>query len=440
VLILCSNIHDKMKNLRRARSSGFILPAMGCLIAFFVLTSLTIHTMLDKSVDRARRRNIVKTVMKGRQPPKKVPYRPSSYRHRYEHEQQLSPLEVHSRVEKLRQVQTVRLVSGNHLEYDIHRCPPEIPHNYPIAWNIVDVLTNWNPDDTTVPPTIHQGLCSIDWNDPEQQKIAVRYRRNEMPFLIHNHPEIWQATERWSHFDYLHSLVGGKPMRNEHSNDNHMMFWKLRGRNARFTENGWTPPTEDVDISFKEWHEKAMALENPSVDVAHTEHYYFRLNGIFGGTNDYLYDELPFFNPRHRSEVFMVDPEDARGINCRFGSRGIIAESHYDESRNFILMLRGQKRYILAHPNQCRNLELYKLGHPSARHSRINWSDAESWRNDGENFSKAQVNEVVLQAGDGLYLPTYWFHFIVSLNLNYQCNARSGTTDENHQIISSCGF
>lgn len=388
--------------------------------------------------------------MKGPPPPIGTPYRTTSSRHLYEQEHQLSLADVRSRVEKLREVRTrtVEVVGGNHshshnhnLEYDIHRCPPEIPRNYPIAWNIVDVLTHWNPDDTTVPPTIHQGLCSIDWNDQEQQQIAVLYRKSEMPFIVHNHPEIWQATERWSHFDYLHNLVGDDAFRNEHSNHNHMMYWKLRGRKSHsIAEKGWAPPTDNVDISFTEWHEKAMALEDPSVDAVHTEHYYFRLNGILGGINDYLYDELPFFDPRQQSDVFMVDPDNARGINCRFGSRGIIAECHYDESRNFILMLGGQKRYILAHPNQCRNLELYKLGHPSARHSRINWSDPQSWRNDGGNFSKAQVNEVVLQAGDGLYLPTYWFHFIVSLNLNYQCNARSGMTEENLETIRSCGF
>ncbi len=427
-----------MKNFRGI--SGIILPAMGCLCAFIVLTSYTVHNMLDSTFDKTRRSFHLNNGFMGRRPLGGNPYRTSSSRILYEQEHQLRPSDVQSRVENLRQVRTIHVAGSNILEYDIHRCPPEIPHNYPISWNIVEVLTHWNPDDTTVPPTIHQGLCSIDWNDPEQQKIAEIYRKSELPFLVHNHPEIWKAAERWSHYDYLHRLVGDNPIRNEHSHNNHMMYWKLRGRNRRFTEKGWTPPTEFVDISFKEWYEKALALEDPSVDVAHTEHYYFRLNGIWGDINDYLYDELPFFNPRHQSEVFMVDPEDARGINCRFGSRGIIAETHYDESRNFILILGGQKRYILAHPNQCRNLELYPLGHPSARHSRIHWSDPVSWQNDGDHFHKAQVNEVVLQTGDGLYLPTYWFHFIVSLNLNYQCNARSGITEENHQLISSCGF
>jgi len=58
----------------------------------------------------------------------------------------------------------------------------------------------------------------------------------------------------------------------------------------------------------------------------------------------------------------------------------------------------------------------------------------------GEHFRDAMVNEVVLEAGDALYLPTYWFHFIVSLNLNYQCNARSGISYEYQTHIRDCGF
>ena len=49
-------------------------------------------------------------------------------------------------------------------------------------------------------------------------------------------------------------------------------------------------------------------------------------------------------------------------------------------------------------------------------------------------------NEVVLQAGDVLYLPRAWFHFIVSLDLNFQCNTRSGNSGPYSEPIHKCGF
>ena len=78
------------------------------------------------------------------------------------------------------------------------------------------------------------------------------------------------------------------------------------------------------------------------------------------------------------------------------------------------------------------------MGHPSARHSMVDWSnpDLEKF----PQFKQARSSEVVLQAGDVLYLPTNWFHFIVSLDTSWQCNARSGVTQETMGYIRDCGF
>eukprot|EP00536_Pseudo-nitzschia_multiseries_P009841 jgi/Psemu1/24409/gm1.24409_g len=342
-----------------------------------------------------------------------------------------------SRVAKLRLPRRLETVDKD-IPYDVHRCPPRIPENYPYSWSILEVLGKWNPDDTEIPETIHQGLCAIDWSDPEQRKIAVHYRESEVPFIVKNHPVIWKAADRWSDYDYLHSKLGDKPYRNEHSHNNHMMYWKLRGK--RKGPPGWKPPTEDIKISFPDWYKKAQALEHDPESSPTTEHFYLRLNAAWENAHDWVFKELPFFNPTLQNDIFMVDPTDARGINCRLGSRGTIAEAHYDMSRNFILIMHGQKRYVLGHPDQCINMEMHPQGHPSARHSSINWSSPRSWLKDGDNFKKGLVNEVVLEAGDGLYLPTFWLHFIVSLSLNYQCNARSGITFDYHEHIRKCGF
>lgn len=365
------------------------------------------------------------------------PRRRSTSGWRQQYEANLDPTIITSTVQGMRFTRAPDNVDTD-LGYDIHRCPAVIPDNYPVQWQALDVLANWNPDNTTVPPKIYQGICALDWKDPIQQELAQVYRQAEKPFLLLNHPEIWKAAERWSHYDYLFTLLGGDDSmyRNEHSRDNHMPYWKLRGPIR--PPPGWVPPTDNVKLSFADWYDKAMKLEqSDSKNIADSEHYYFRFNGVFDGDNAFLYEELPIFLPTQKT-FFMPEPENQRGINCRFGSKGIIAETHYDFSRNFIIILKGQKRYILSHPNQCQNLELYPQGHPSARHSKVDWSNPDQWHTG--RFPQAQVNEVILQPGDALYLPTSWFHFIVSLNLNYQCNARSGTSTENLDAITKCGF
>lgn len=146
---------------------------------------------------------------------------------------------------------------------------------------------------------------------------------------------------------------------------------------------------------------------------------------------------MPIFNRAEpdASSFFLTVPDQQRGIHCRFGMAGIIAESHFDAGRNFIAMLRGRKRYILSPPGQCDKLDVMKDG-PSARHSASDWTSLEGMRKIGA----ARALEVVLEEGDVLYVPAFWFHFIVSLTTNVQCNTRSGTPPHGLDDISACGM
>jgi hypothetical protein len=49
-------------------------------------------------------------------------------------------------------------------------------------------------------------------------------------------------------------------------------------------------------------------------------------------------------------------------------------------------------------------------------------------------------NEVIMTPGHFLYLPQDWIHCIISLNVNYQCNTRSGFVSKYHHHITECGF
>jgi hypothetical protein len=233
-------------------------------------------------------------------------------------------------------------------------------------------------------------------------------------------------------------------------------------------EISWKPPTEMLRMTYLDW----LAHANVTDDKLgpNNPHWYFRLIGCGNmgentadgscdkGSSEWLFDELPFFQPRlgggggvkgrHgknkdddgtvEKSFYMIEPEEQMGIHCRFGMKGVIAENHFDLSRNAIVLLSGRRRYILAHPDQCNNMNLLPRGHPSARHSAVDWSnpDLESY----PTFADARVNEVVMLPGDVLYLPTNWFHFIVSLELNMQCNTRSGGEDLYKDEIKKCGF
>jgi len=351
--------------------------------------------------------------------------------------------------------------------YDIHDCPEHPPEGYPYAWNMLRILDHWNPDDVNIPEdlTIFQGLCVFDYEKDYQK--ALNYRRKELPFVVSNDPEVQEAAKRWMSPGYMDRMLNDDKHRTEYSETNHFMFWNVGGltkkqqhelqEHNKFEGDGhpdgrgvdrdldhWQQPTKMMRMTYGEWFSHADLKEGETVGT-HDPHYYFRLIGCgepspLGkcdkGASEFLFDELTFFQPKEN--LYMVDPAAQRGIHCRFGMTGVIAENHFDMSRNAIALFGGERRYILAHPNQCDYMTLLPKQHPSARHSAVDWSDPDLEKY--PEFGHALANEIVLQAGDVLYLPTNWFHYIISLNLNFQCNTRSGISDEYWPPIHKCGF
>jgi hypothetical protein len=336
--------------------------------------------------------------------------------------------------------------------YDIMDCPDTPPAGYPFAWNMMELLAAWPPDDPTPRPSIYQGLCVFDFQTDYEK--AMTYRTAELPFVVVNDPSVAATAERWNTPGYMEQLLGDEEHRCEFSENNHFMYYTPVSKKNRRNPNtvrgkkipeGWTAPTQKMWLRYSDWLNHANVTDDKL--GPDKPHWYFRLIGCGVGmgndghcdrsSSEYLFDELPFFQPKP-DLLYMVDHEAQMGIHCRFGMKGVIAENHFDGSRNSIAVFGGSRRYILSHPDECSKLALYPKGHPSGRHSAVDWShpDIEEY----PEFATAKGNEIVLQPGQVLYLPTEWFHFIVSLELNMQCNTRSGINPEYHEAIHACGF
>lgn len=168
-------------------------------------------------------------------------------------------------------------------------------------------------------------------------------------------------------------------------------------------------------------------------------HYYFQLNALASrDPNSFVLRDLPSLSAAHEN-FFITNKVANRGIQCRFGMRGIIAESHYDTGRNMVVMLRGGKRYILNPPSECGKLGIIAdVKHPSFRHSVFDWSNVTDARLHG--FGDVLAVETVVRRGEVLYIPSFWLHYPISLGQSIQCNARSGTPEgqQGKQEIESC--
>jgi hypothetical protein len=323
----------------------------------------------------------------------------------------------------------------NSTAFELPSCPDIPPSRdvYPRTYSILDITNNWSPESTDIPAFHFDSLCHFNYQIMSERTKAEAYRKAEMPFILYNMPELNEVVERWKDLSYLEDKLGSTTKhRTETSSDNHFMYWSGGKTSRQYPQ--WKPSTAVAKYTFRQWLEVAVHGQNRSLNDR--EHLYFRATG--GGADDaWIFKELPFFQPR--KQLFMPQPSQQRGIHCRFGMRNVVAEAHFDGSRNAIALIGGLRRYILTHPNQCENMHMFPRGHPSARHSSVDWSQPVNLK-EFPNFAKVQANEVVLQPGDFLYLPMYWMHYIVSLNVNFQCNTRSGITHDFDEDLRRCGF
>lgn len=329
----------------------------------------------------------------------------------------------------------------NSKRFEAIDCTLPPTEDYPKAYPLFDVLNNWNPDNVDIPKFHYDSLCHFDFQNPAELAQAKLYQKHEKPFILYNIPQLDEISSKWSTFDYLIKKVGNTKFRTESSKSNHFMYWKPPS--SKFLRNSesknWEEPTKVVRRSLPQWLDLAVKGQSEE-DNEKRDHEYFRLNS--DPDNYWIYDDLPFFNPddSFSSEPFpfLVDSRQQRGIHCRLGMKSIIAEAHFDASRNMVVELAGLRRWILAHPNMCGPLDLYPPSHPSARHSKGDWSKPETL--DKNIYGSALVNEVILRPGDALFVPTDWIHYIISLNVNIQCNTRSGVDRRYRKDLAKCGF
>jgi hypothetical protein len=333
--------------------------------------------------------------------------------------------------------------------YDIYSCPEVPPVGYPYTWPLEDVLGHWAADDAEVPEDrkIFQGLCVFDFEKDHSK--ALTYREAQVPFIVRNDPEVHKAVHRWHQPDYIERMLGpSKKYKTEYSESSRFLYWKLSKTSKKSKiskQKDWKAPTAKLKMTYKNWLQRAIVTD-PSLLGPNRPHFYFHLMacGELGpegqctiDSSEALFDEFTFFQPK--KSVYLIEPDHQMGIHCKFGMKGVFAQTHFDTGSNMIALLGGVRRYILAHPDQCQNFALFPKGHPSERHSAVDWAnpDLEEY----PEFGLAHGNEVVMQPGEVLHLPTHWFHSIVSLTTTFQCNTWTGlVSSEYDDHIKDCGF
>lgn len=330
--------------------------------------------------------------------------------------------------------------------------PPD-DGTYPKLEPMENVFKTWGQDDLDSPPdTLEEVLMHFDYQDPEQVEAAIKYRDLELPFKVYNVPEVVAAGVKWTD-EYVADHFNGDndddtPQSKgacQQSVDNFFAFH--RAEKWDVDELG-PPPSVDLEWTFDHWARHAVYADEVGLAV-NQKHFYWQ-SGIPRDERlmkhkhwTFVSRDLPSFSSPDRT-FFGFHPSQQKGIQCRFGERGVTAATHYDGGRNMIAMITGAKRYVLSPPIACPQLGMItSRNHPSYRHSMLNFGRVTllDQQDTGLKMSKrerkwlriaaeAPTLSTVLKAGEVLYVPSHWFHYIVSLQKSAQCNTRSGVNEE----------
>lgn len=314
---------------------------------------------------------------------------------------------------------------------------------YPQFATMREIIANWNPDEVNPPKSFakYDSLLRLDYQNEAHMELALKLRNAELPFITYNIPNINDVVQKWTD-EYLDGQLGSSKVNVDTAENNHMLYWSGKGSKLKrggAGENAIDNPQQSKFVTYNEFKEYAQQMPDEV-----EQFWYFQTGSGAPGMN-FVMDDMTCFNPRYES-FFIVDtsPGAYRGIHCRFGAAGIIAESHYDGHRNFIAMLRGHKRYILNPPDQCGNLGLFDSG-PSARHTFVDFSEPNKpsrgyHQPAPPEWYTARGIDTVLNEGDVLYVPSFYFHNPISLDRSIQCNARSGISPLGQHAVEACGF
>ena len=246
--------------------------------------------------------------------------------------------------------------------------------------------------------------------------ISPQLATQDNPIVLHRTPfDSWQSS-RWTP-----SFLAGRP------GAPHILSKK--GKDNIFRYFAVNQPLSNVET---------MNSEKPFQEVIYPRGKFFELlerpfDGYFyyssGGIEMLKLSDTVYSEESLKMLTFPTHKELGQ-VNFWFGKENVTAYTHYDTSQNLHAMVYGQKTFLLLPPSAYSELNLYPCLHQFYRQVHTNVLDA-----DIAKSLRTKPLEVVLNQGEVLYIPPYWFHCVItmetSISLNVWSNSEAFLTMEN---------
>ncbi len=229
---------------------------------------------------------------------------------------------------------------------------------------------------------------------PTREEFKHATRSYRQPIIITGEIADWKAFALWS-MDYLNNVIGKKEVDVNVSQNKIFSF---------DPENEFILPYKKIQFTdLTKW-----ILEEKKVE----EYYYLQQSSLKITFPELLPDiEIPNY----------IDKKLLIITNLWIGTGGNISPLHWDLAQNFLSQVRGRKRILLFAPEQTSFLYPFSVNSEMPHVSQLNIDKPNIEK--FPKFLKAKYIECILEPGEMLFIPTFWWHQVYSLEqLNIAVN------------------
>jgi hypothetical protein len=242
---------------------------------------------------------------------------------------------------------------------------------------------------------------------PGVEEFAERYVRCERPVIVRGGVTDWPPTYKWTP-EYLKAMYGTRRLKIGVSTNGDYLDYAERRNVGVEPEIAFAKAIDGIFAPANA--EQKCRIHQESLDK-------------WGA----LHEESPPIRYVLRKVI---------AKNIWMGSTGNVTKMHYDMEDNINVQLRGRKEIILFPSTQLDELYPRSAWDYLSNFSRVEVATPDLFRY--PRFSRATPLRAILEPGDFIYIPIYWWHQFhtleASLNVNFFWQARAGQALRRHGV------
>jgi lysine-specific demethylase 8 len=232
-------------------------------------------------------------------------------------------------------------------------------------------------------------ICNIS-----SEEIKEKFIHKNEPVIIKGWAKNWKAGKKWT-IEYLKEQIGDTEISFKKSTSNLFPDPRSLKKPKKYTV---------INGSLKEYLNLLMNSTKKEYYFAAGDDLYFMKNGESNKDLSPLKNDFNIPN--------FLNEDNIEYIGFWLSKKGASTCIHYDSNgcHNINVQVKGSKKVLLFNPSEFNNLYMHKITEPNPFYnfSQVNAQDTDLSK--FPNAQKVQYIESILEEGDLLFIPSFWFH------------------------------